>query len=131
MLLIEVPRGHGVGVLAEKGLQTLVDRARYVQPAELVERRVDARVRRLSRVLRVIARRTELKSVVQKVRLLATRPALDREAGKVFGPGLVEQIECEQRLGVANVRSQRHKTSRFRNGSGHLASLPGGIQSYA
>ncbi len=60
--------------------------AGHVQPAEFVERGVDARVRRLGVILRVLVGVFELQLVPQVVPPLARRLAGDGETGEPFAP---------------------------------------------
>ena len=79
---VEVSRRDRVGVCTHDRLQALMVQARHVQPAELVKRGVDARVRRLGRVPRMLIGVLELQSVPQEVLLLARGPTGDGEASE-------------------------------------------------
>ena len=72
----------------------------HVQPAKLVDRRIDARACRLLRVLRVYGWICELQLIVNVVGRLAFWLAFDREAREVTDLVLAE-VESEQRLGIA------------------------------
>src|SRR4051794_13155184 len=83
-----------------------MDRPWYMEPAKLVERRVDRRRRRLGRELRVPRRILEAQTVVQVVGLNAVWLALNREPGN-FLRGPFRQVEREQRLRITAIGDNR------------------------
>ena len=104
--IVEIARGHRIGIGAKKRLDALVHRAEHVNPAELMNRSVDAGTWRLFCILGVVGRRLELKLVEQVVGRLVAGLALNGEAGKILCALFVE-IERQQRLGVAPIGRDR------------------------
>ena len=99
LLGVEVARRDRVGVLPHEGLEPLMDRARHVDPAELVDWGIEARARWLLRILGMVARCLELQLVVNVVGRLTVWLTAQRKAGEILHGGLVE-VERQQRLGV-------------------------------
>jgi len=105
--VLEIAGGHRVDILTEERLCALVYRARDVQPAKFMYRRVDARGRGLFGVLRMVAGSFEPQLILNEVRILTLGLTLNGKARQIFDALVVGQIEGKERLGVAAIRGDR------------------------
>src|SRR5690348_15153868 len=120
---VEVTRRHGVVVLSKEWFDALLQRTGNVQPAELMNRRIETGVWRQLQILRVLARIFKAELILKKVRILSLRHDLDRKSGEVLGFGF-RQVEREQRLRVSAIRFHGHAVVRCLSGffRGHWGS---------
>jgi len=96
-----------------------VHRSRHVNPAELMDRRVDARIRRLLWVLRVVSGPLELQLILDEVSRLSIGDARDGKSGQVLRAGFVD-VESKQCFGIALICFYR-ETSLAVARHGHFA----------
>ena len=97
--MIKIPRRDRIPIRAVKRLDSLVERARDLNPAKLMKGGIYGRGSGLRRVLRMLGRIFELKFVLNVVGLIIVDGVLNCESGEIrrllFG-----QVERKKRLSV-------------------------------